>query len=271
MRIIDFSDYLYGKGKAERTIREYVKWLRRLTRWADERGHHLPTLSAVEVRHWADETIPLSRESRKQCRVALRHYYQAAGRSDTPWEGIRVPRKPTSRPRPLPPADATLLRDAAIMHGGRQGLAVLLLLYTAARPSEVAGMRWDGIDAGMIRWWRSKTSEWHEAPVHPVLATALDEHRSPAAEGYLFVGNNGRPSVSGTTVWAWTKQVASTVGLEATPRQLRATAGTAVLEATGSIDAVATLLGHRDVNVTRAHYASTSPRRLQEAVDALDY
>lgn len=75
----------------------------------------------------------------------------------------------------------------------------------------------------------------------------------------------------GTTVWVWCKQVAATVGLEVTPRQLRSTAGMMVLEATGDLDAAASFLGHRSVDVTRTHYVRTSERRMARAVEALDY
>lgn len=270
MGIIDFQDHLLGRGKADRTIREYVKWVRRLARWADANGYQLDTIEPHHVRRWADDTIPNSRESRKQARTALAHYYRQ--RDDRPWEAIRTPRKPRGRPNPLPDDEAKLLRDGAIMHGGRAGVAVLLLTYTAARPGEVAAMRWDGIGTDRIVWWREKVSDWHEAPLHPVLCEALDRFRPPAAEGHLFAGNNGRQHVSATTVWEWTRRVATTVGLDGvTPRRIRATAGTRVLAATGSIDATAALLGHRDINVTRAHYAETPWRHLEQAVGSLDW
>lgn len=272
MGIVDFADHLYGRGKAHRTVAEYVKWVRRLARWCDERGYQLDTLAPHLVRRWADDTIPHSRESRKQARTALGHYWRMVGRQDAPQEAIRTPRKPHGRPNPLSDDEARLLRDGAIMAGGRPGTALLLLLYTAARPGEVAMMRWDGIGTDRVRWWREKGSEWHEAPLHPVLDEALRRFRPASAEGHLFVGNNGRAHVSATTVWSWTRRVAATVGLEdVTPRRLRATAGSRVLAATGSIDATAALLGHRDVNVTRAHYAETPWEHLEAAVGSLDW
>lgn len=270
MNIVEFTDHLYGRGKAERTVREYAKWVRRLTVWAADHGHQPDTIPAHLVRRWADDTVPASRESRKQARTALGHYWRAVGRTDAPWEAIRTPRKPRTRARPLDDAEAALLRDTAILHGGRQGTAVLLLAFTAARPGEVAAMRWDGVGRDRICWWREKVADWHEIPLHPILSTALDRYRPPHAEGHLFRGNNGRAHVTATTVWEWTREIARVAGVEAvTPRRLRATAGTRVLAATGSIDAVASLLGHRDVNVTRAHYAATPWDHLEAAVDAL--
>ncbi len=270
MNTAQFHDVLYGRGMAESTIAEYCKWVRRASRWAESRGLRLATMDAAELRTWADATIPQTWASRKQARTALGHYYRASGRHDEPWQAIRVPRQPRQRPRPLAAHQATLLRDAAILYGGRPGLATLAIMYTAQRPSETAMLRWDGIGDGRIRWWRTKTSEWHEVPLHPTLAKALDEYRTPDAEGFLFIGN-GRPHVTATTVWTWVKKVGQTVDVEVTPRILRSTAGCMALEATGDIDAAAELLGHRDVTVTRTFYTLTSTRRLAAAVDALDY
>lgn len=273
MNVAEFADYLYGRGKADRTVAEYVKWLRRLAVYAAEHGHTPATVPPHLIRRWADDTIRPSWSSRKQARTALGHYATAVGRTDEPWEAIRVPRKPRPRPKPHDTAEAILLRDAALLYGGRCGLAVLCLLYTGARPGEVAGMRWDWIDlrAGTIRWWRSKGSDDHELPLAPVLHRALAEARPHDGSVYIFAGNNGRAHVSATTVWEWTKTVAAMAGLDTHPRRLRATVANAVLEATHDLDAAAAILGHRSVETTRSYYTDTSAVRLAAAVDALDY
>lgn len=270
MSIIEFRDALYGLGLAERTVNEYVKWVRRLARWGAERGYDLGELTGAEVRRWADE-LPYSWASRKQARTALSHYYRH--RPDRPWIAIRVPRKPRPEWRGLEDPDAAALHRTALMVGGRPGLATLAGLYTAARAGEIGGLRWDGIDAaaGTLRWWRTKTSDWHKVPLHPVLADELDRQRPRAAEGHIFVGNNGRPHVSATTVWSWVRQVGDLAGVHVTPQQLRVTAGSKALEATSDLDAAAELLGHRDPAVTRSHYVRTSGRRLGAAVSALEY
>lgn len=268
-----FADHLYGQGKARRTVDEYDKWVRRAARWCCQHGVELDTVEGHQLRAWS-ETIPESWASRKQARTALCHWCRWVGRDETLADAIRVPRKPAGRPRPLTADRAGTLRDTAIMVGGRRGLATLACLYTAARPSEVAGLRWDGIDAdeATIRWWRTKMSDWHTVPLHPVLTAALDRARPRVVEGHIFAGNNGRAHVSPTTVWSWVREVAEVADMAGvTPQRLRATAGSAALEATGDIDAVAELLGHRDPATTRQYYVVTSQRRLRAAVDALDY
>lgn len=270
--VMDLEERLYGEGLAERTVKEYVKWAKRLARWCTLHGHDLATLDAHLVRCWIDQTVPPGRESRKQAYTACKHLYTMLGRQDAPWEAIRVPAKPKGAPHPLSPREAATMRKAAILHGGREGVAVLGLLYTAARAVEVAGWRWDGIDCDerTIRFWRPKRRDWHTVPLADPLAEAIERFRPAHAEGHMFAGDRGRPHVSATTIWTWTRKVADAAGLEGIhPRRLRATVASEVLEATGDIDAAAQLLGHADPSVTRAYYTTTSMRRLRSAVAAI--
>ena len=265
MNLNGYMDLLRGRGLADKTISEYCKYVRRLHRWCLVNQLDPDTIPPHRVRDFADSQLPRSWASRKQARTALAHYWRALGRDDEPWVAIPVPRKPRPAYTGLSPADASMLKQAAVLYGSRPGLAVLCLLYTGARPSEVAGFRAEHLAGGMARWWRPKTQDWQAIPLHPALAEHI-----PTGSGPMFVGNNGREHVSGTTVWSWCRKVARTVGMDVTPKQLRSTAGMMVLEGTGDIDAAASFLGHRSVDVTRAHYTRTSQRRLDEAVHALD-
>jgi integrase len=271
MDVSGYRDALVGRGLAERTVAEYVKLLRRLAHHAHTAGVPLAELSALDIRAWAD-TLPPGWSMRKQAHMTVRHYYRMVGRTDEPWLAVKVPQQPRPRYRGLEPDDAHTLRDAALLVGGRRGLAVLSGLYTGARVSEICAFRWDGIEheAGSIRWWRTKTQEWHQVPLHPVLGEALrDARRDPRP--HVFPGERGREHVATQTVWQWVRSVGAVVGLHVTPHQLRATAGTTVLEATKDLDAAAEFLGHRDPSITRRHYTRTSASRLRAAVDALDY
>ena len=273
MNTAEYVDYLRGKGYADRTTEEYRRWLRRLTMWCTERGLDPATLEPHLLRDWADR-LPFSWSTRKQARAAVRHYYQAIGRGpEAPWEAIRTPRKPNPRPDPHERSEAILLRDAALMHGGRKGLAVLGLLYTGARPSEVAVWRWEHVDLrrGRIGWHRPKVSDLHELPIPPQFATALEDARPWPAVGPIFGGNNARMYVNAATIWTWTKQIAGMVGLETSPKRLRATVGSLILDATGDLDAAAEILGHSSTDTTRAYYVGERRGRVDRAVGSLPY
>lgn len=258
-----FYDACMGKGLSAKTTAIYVGVVRRLAVWCDQHGYDLATVPPHAVRTWADQ-LPPSHSSRKQAIAACRMLW--AGRDDQPWQAIRVPRKPRPDPQPLDADELVRLLAAADLVGGRAGMAVHILCWTGARPSEVAGMMWDGYDGQTLTWWRSKTSEEHRLPVHPRLRAVLDAHRRES--GAMFAGDRGRPHVTPTTVAGWVRRVGATVDVDVTPRRLRASVATRILDQTGSLEAAAAVLGHRSTDTTR-RYARTSDARLEAAIAAL--
>jgi integrase len=264
-----FTDYLITLGLAPRSIAEYDKVARRYERWCYVHDRDPAELDPGALAVWAD-SLPYTWSTRKAAKTALRHY---AGwlRVDTePYEAIRVPRKPRPHNRALSREDARLLRDGALLVGGRKGLAVLIGLYTAARRGEIARMRWDGWADGMCTWSRTKTSDTLTVPIHPILAGVLAEHKPQATSVHIFPGDQGRPHVTEATVWSWVTSVGDTVGVKVTPHQLRHTALSTAYDTTKDLRAVQDLAGHRDPSVT-AIYTRTTGERLAAVVDALDY
>ena len=268
---LDFEDYLLGQGFADRTVTEYAKWARRLARWAERHDLNTAQLQPHHIRRWVDETVPPSRESRKQAHAAVRHLYTMLGHDGQPWTAIRVPRKRPGRPHPLTEPERRRLLDVAQLHGGPPGVAVVGLLQTAARASEACMWRWDGIGEDRLRFWRPKTRDWHEVPLRPLLASMLDEVKPAWVEGFIFPGSRGRQWVSYQALYDWVRHIADLAEVpKVSPHRLRATAISRVLESTGSIDIAAELAGHLDPSVTRNYYAATSWARLAEGTVALD-
>ena len=100
MVVVQLREMLQGEGLAERTVAEYVKWIRRLSRWCEMRDIDVSTIEAHQVREWIDATVPDSRESRKQAYTAVGHLSRLLGR-DALNAGIRLPRKPRTVPDPF--------------------------------------------------------------------------------------------------------------------------------------------------------------------------
>ena len=65
----------------------------------------------------------------------------------------------------------------------------------------------------------------------------------------------------------YAKQI--TTSKKITPHKLRSTYGTALYQETGDIYLVADVLGHRDVNTTRKHYAAMADERRRKAAKAV--
>lgn len=66
------------------------------------------------------------------------------------------------------------------------------------------------------------------------------------------------------------KYASNVTGLKKiTPHKLRSTYGTALYRETGDIYLVADVLGHKDVNTTRKHYAAIEDDRRRKAANAV--
>ena len=267
---VQFDQYLTLQNLAASSRQEYDRWARRLERWCYTQRIVPDQITTLELARWA-ETVPETWASRKAAQAALRHYFRWSGRDDSPEQTLRVPRRPRMRPRPLERDDLTALRETAQMHGGRQGVAVLLAMYTGARRAEVAAMPWDGWQSGHIRWTRVKTGDVTTLPVHPNLHDALTEFKAsgPGAM-YMFPGDRGRPHVSPTTVWEWVRHIGKLAGVELTPHQLRHSFASVAVQSTKDLRGAQEALGHRSADMT-ANYSAVSDEQLVDIVTAQDY
>ncbi|MCC5949464.1 MAG: tyrosine-type recombinase/integrase [Nitriliruptoraceae bacterium] len=267
---MDYEDYLRGRGLSPTTVRIYSGRVRQLLRWCYAQGIEPERLTRLNLRDYCD-TMPDTWASRRSARSAIGHWIAFEGRTEPIHEAILVPRKPRMRSRALTHDEARRLQAAALMVGGREGVATLCGLYLAARRTEIAMLTWDGYAGGRFRFTRTKTHDVHEVPVHPTLAEALDRYKASAGGGlYLFPGDRGRPHVVPTTVWEWVKGIGRAAGIEVHTHQLRATALTTVLEATGNLRAAQELAGHQDPSVT-AGYTRVSDQMMRDAVGSLDF
>ena len=65
----------------------------------------------------------------------------------------------------------------------------------------------------------------------------------------------------------YSRQITTTKKI--TPHKLRSTYGTALYQETGDIYLVADVLGHKDVNTTKKHYAALDDARRRQAATAV--
>ena len=164
----------------------------------------------------------------------------------------------------------TKLRDVAIL---------TLLLGTGIRVSECVGIDLQDInfDEGGIKIRRKggyETIIYFGDEVETALLDYLEEreHIIPAEghENALFLSlQNRRMAVR--SVENLVKKYASRVTTlkKITPHKLRSTYGTNLYRETGDIYLVADVLGHKDVNTTRKHYAAQEDERRRRAAKAV--
>lgn len=162
--------------------------------------------------------------------------------------------------------DKTKVRDIAIL---------TLLLGTGIRVSECVGLDLQDVDFknGGIKVHRKggyDTVVYFGPEVENALLDYLDKRKQilplEGHENALFLSMQNR-RITVRAVENLVKKYASHVTTlkKITPHKLRSTYGTSLYRETGDIYLVADVLGHKDVNTTRKHYAAMEDERRRKA------
>ncbi|MCR4787942.1 MAG: tyrosine-type recombinase/integrase [Lachnospiraceae bacterium] len=164
--------------------------------------------------------------------------------------------------------DKTKVRDIAML---------TLLLGTGIRVSECVGLDLKDVDFNN-NGIKIRRKGGYEAVVYfgDEVCEALEEyleerHHVIPCEGHeeaLFLSLQNR-RISVRAVENLVKKYASTVTnlKKITPHKLRSTYGTSLYKETGDIYLVADVLGHKDVNTTRKHYAALEDEKRRSAAN----
>lgn len=281
-----FRERLVELGYGDRTVVEYVRAWQRMADHVD-----LDTCSPLQFKRALDSHIPNTWASRKLLHSALKAYWQATGRLDNsthshgpaPIRVIRVPKKPRFQCRAISFDDARRLAATAMAWDqGAEGLAVLFGLYAALRRAEIAALTWESIeDDG----WLTLTGKWDvtdSIPLHSAITDRLEwwrgfevddltDMRTRPGQAYLFSGHQGRPHVTPSTVWQWTRKVACEAGVpDLTTHQLRHTALATINDLTGDLRVTQQIARHSDPSTT-VLYTRVTRSRMRGAVDGLQY
>lgn len=155
----------------------------------------------------------------------------------------------------------------------KRDLALIsLMLGTGIRVSECVGLDLQSIDFSnerikIIRKGGYESYVYFGDEVKATLLSYLEERTKidnivPGHENALFLSSR-KQRLSVRSVEVLVKKYAQTVTTlkKITPHKLRSTYGTALYQKTNDIYLVATVLGHKDVNTTRKHYADLDEER----------
>lgn len=166
--------------------------------------------------------------------------------------------------------EKTKVRDTALL---------TLLLGTGIRVSECVGLDLNDVDfknngIKIRRKGGYETVVYFGDEVDEALRNYLDQrhHIIPLSghEKALFLSIQNR-RITVRAVENLVKKYASTVTTlkKITPHKLRSTYGTSLYRETGDIYLVADVLGHKDVNTTRKHYAALEDERRRKAAKVI--
>ena len=152
-----------------------------------------------------------------------------------------------------------------------------LLLGTGIRVSECVGLNINDVDfnndrINITRKGGYESFVYFGEEVRDALLEYLKERNkmipSNGHENALFLSNRmQRISVRNVEVLVKKYASSSVVTKKITPHKLRSTYGTQLYKETGDIYLVADVLGHKDVNTTKKHYAALEEERRRSAKD----
>lgn len=162
----------------------------------------------------------------------------------------------------------------------KRDLALLtLMLGTGIRVSECVGLDINDVDFDfdrikIVRKGGNEAYVYFGSEAKQALLEYLDERKNIiAVEGHenaLFLSSH-RKRISVRSVENMVKKYASitTPSKKITPHKLRSTYGTSLYQQTSDIYLVADVLGHKDVNTTKKHYADIDDWQRMKAKDAV--
>ncbi len=166
--------------------------------------------------------------------------------------------------------EKTKVRDLAL---------ITLFLGTGIRVSECVGLDLMDVDLNndrikVVRKGGYEDFVYFGEEVRSALLSYLDERENIIAiqnhENALFLSSR-RQRLSVRSVEVLVKKYAQlvTYNKKITPHKLRSTYGTALYRETNDIYLVADVLGHKDVNTTKKHYAALEEERKRSARNAV--
>ena len=156
---------------------------------------------------------------------------------------------------------------------------ITLLLGTGIRVSECVGLDVEDVDfknngIKVLRKGGNEMIVYFGREVEKALRSYMEvrEKIEPLSghEHALFYSSQ-RKRINVKTVENLVKKYASqvTTTKKITPHKLRSTYGTTLYQETGDIYLVADVLGHKDVNTTKKHYAAIDDARRRKAASAV--
>lgn len=170
------------------------------------RGRTVPSIAKADVLALLDAIVDRGAEiGANRTLAAMRRFFNwcvERGLIETsPCDRVKAPTGERSRDRVLSDAELREVWLAADTIGWPFGLMMQLLILTAQRRSEVAGMRRSELDFKAAVWTipreRSKNDQAHDVPLSPpVVALLTDAPTVASTDGYVFT-TTGESVVSG--------------------------------------------------------------------------
>lgn len=250
-----------------------------LNRWHGDRA--LDRLTRSSILRWLESMAHLAPNTRRSYLVAAsgftRWMVERKLLAVDPCAGVPRPKIPRSTPRALP-SDAIAACFAAC-RSDRERAIVWLGVGLGLRRAEIAGVRWSDYDpfAGTLRVV-GKGGHVRVVPVTAEVRRALEAIPGPRSHPIIAreSGTDGMP-LSTRQVSYIVGGILERAGVKRAPwdgvavHSLRHTAATDVLDASGDLRAVQTMLGHANLSTTSVYVGLAQMPKLREAMEGRRY
>lgn len=293
----EFQAYLLSQDRSPITVGGYLGDVHLFARWFAQHYDEPLTLERLTnetvrayKQHLLDQSAkPKTVNRRLAALAAYFHWLELAGHAKqarNPVQGVKAVQETSLAPRWLdhrqraallrtvdkevedamrryPRLRVMVLRDAAI---------VRLILYTGLRVGEIVQLRMSDVilddRKGTIIVREGKGTKRRENPLNAKARKALLDylHLRPEVESdFIFIGQRNE-RVQNKTIQRAVTRFAGKAGLkEVTPHVLRHTFAKSLIDNGVTLEKVAVLLGHSNLNTTRI-YTTPSERDLEMAV-----
>ncbi|RJX17222.1 MAG: integrase [Desulforudis sp.] len=277
-----FAAYLTGRGYSGQTVKAYLAARRAFAKWCEETCGAPFDPASVTSLDVADYRRRLLNKNRKPATVnlhldALSSFFSWAISAGLvpidPTKGVKRVPEQKSAPRWLARQELGALVRAAQKHGTLRDRALLaVLVHAGLRASEAVNLKIQDViireRSGHVAVRRGKGGKYREVPLNATARKMIQEWLSDHPGGeWLFPGRNSDPLTS-RAAQKRLKELGRLAGVEVTPHRLRHTFCKMLVDAGESLDRVATLAGHANLNTT-ARYIRPGMQDLERAVEKL--
>lgn len=301
LHLEEFQTYLLAEDRSLVTIAGYIGDVRLFAQWFEKQSKESlnpAVLTNDAVRGYKQYLLdqankPKTINRRLAALAAYAHWLEQAGyvkNARNPVQGVKAVKETALAPKWLDKKQrAALLRavdkevEDAIHRYPRLRLMYLrdaaivkLILYAGLRVGEIIHLRLGDMvlddRKGSVIVREGKGTKRREIPLNARARKAMLDYlraRPEIESEYLFLGQRNEAIQSKTVQRAVRRFIETTDLKNVTPHTLRHTFAKSLIDSGVSLDKVATLLGHSNLNTTRI-YTTPGVQDLEDAIGELD-
>lgn len=281
-----FEDYLRSRDASPSTIRGYLSDLQKFQAWYEDAMGSALEFEAVGPLDIAEFKRYLQTQKKKPGTVnralrSLQSFFKWAVKENlirqNPAAGIKPVAEVKNAPKALDKKEQqALMRAVSRAEKDRDIAMVTLLVHTGLRVSEACSLTVDdvviGERSGHLVVRAGKGNKYREVPLNITARKALKnwlDTREKTSE-YLFPGQNGRHLAPRSVEYLLARYAYDARLENVSPHVLRHTFCKALVDAGESLDRVAAIAGHANINTT-IKYTQPTNKDLQASVDKLSW